>query len=36
MIKDPCAHTHEDRGEKGNRCMNRGPRGAEASWEYFR
>jgi len=36
MIKDPCAYILEDRGEKGNLCVDRGPRGAEAPRKYFR
>ena len=36
MIKNPCAHIQEERGEKGNRRMKRVSRGAEASREYFR
>ena len=42
MIKNPCAHIQEergekeDRGEKENRRMNRVFQGAEASRKYFR
>ena len=36
MIKNPCAHIQEERGEKGNRRMKQVSRGAKEFQEYFR
>ena len=36
MIKNPCAHIQEERGEKGNRRMKQVSQEVEASREYFR